>query len=324
MGQTKISQLPAETAPTTNDSVPIYDPETGLTKRVPLLTLIDLFFNNIPASAATATTLADDTQFDHVNSGLVISGDSLGSNRNASISAGTCYINGIKATVSASSARTYTASRDTYVDVLLSGSTATLVFTEVTNNAASPALASNSIRIGIVVTGASTIANAGSINQGQEDKVLPIASSIAYTTTDSLGNLICPRDPNRKLLGYRQITASVNATSQAQILGLTVPVIVPTGRKVKIRCVMPEGRNSTSPQDIQISIWDGTVGVGTRLNYNLGTVYANTGTATVSPEAVVTPTSASKTYNISASSTGGTATLGATATSPMYAIVELE
>ena len=182
--------------------------------------------------------------FDFVASGCIWTGDSLGSTRAASMTSGVVYINGRRHTVAAVTSRTFTASKDTYVDLLYStvDNVATPVYTEVTNNAASPALASNSIRIGIIVTGASSIAAAASINQGQEDRILPIASSIAYSVTDSLGNLICPRDPQRKVLGYRQRVTDFTTTtagSYFDITGLSAPVIVPTGRKVRVTAFAP-------------------------------------------------------------------------------------
>lgn len=189
-------------------------------------------------------TLADDTveqanlheklvdySFDFVASGCVWSGDAYASTRNASMTAGVVYIGGKRVTVALVTARSFTASKDTYIDV---DNTGTLVYTEVTNNAASPALAANSIRIGIIVSGAN-IAAVGSVNQGQEDKVLPIASSVPYAVTDSLGNLICPRDPNRRVLGHRLVTSNTGTfTAETDLTGLTFVINVPTGRKVKL------------------------------------------------------------------------------------------
>src|SRR5205085_10334892 len=118
------------------------------------------------------------------------------------------YINGRRHTVATITAHAFTASKDTYIDLLYStvDNVATPVYTEVSNNAASPALAANSVRVCIIQSGA-TITATTKVNQGEETKVFPIASSIPYAVTDSLGNLICPRDPNRKILGYRQAIA---------------------------------------------------------------------------------------------------------------------
>lgn len=189
--------------------------------------------------AADPVIRTQDMMFDFVASGAVIIGLGYGVNLNGAMSAGIVYINGNRQTIAAVATRAYTINKDTYVDALYNASgTATIVYTEVANNAASPALAANSVRLGIVVTGA-TIVSVASINQGQEFKVLPIASSTPYTVTDSLGNLICPRDPNRKLLGYRQLVTSYatkpNTVVEYDLAGLSVPVIVPEGRKIVIK-----------------------------------------------------------------------------------------
>lgn len=244
-----------------------------------------------------------DYSFDFVASGCVWSGDAYASTLNASMTAGVVYIGGKRVAVSAVTARAFTASKDTYIDV---SNTGTITYTEVANNATSPALAANSIRIGIIVTGASNIANVGSVNQGQENKVLPIASSIPVQVTDMNGNLICPRDPNRKLLGYRQITSdfSTASASGVQITGLSVPFIVPTGRKVKATLFSPRAANNNNVY-ANVSIWDGTVGSGTLLQS--GSIWSDvTGRGyTMNVEYVGTPNTASKTYNAALGAEGG-------------------
>jgi len=227
MADVKVSGLPSDTSLDGNHYTILNDPTGPTTKRTLLSTLAAFFFNqlNIPDGSGSPRTRATEGMFDYVVSTalsgtppLTWSGDAYASTRLASMTSGTVYINGRRLSISAVVSRTFTASRDTYVDILDNGDgTATLVYTEVTNNNTSPALAANSMRIAIIVTGASNIASAASINQGQVDKVLPIASSIAYTKTDSLGNLICPRDPNRKIIGYRQSLA----TSAAILPGVT-------------------------------------------------------------------------------------------------------
>lgn len=213
MAQKKFSQLDAVT-PTINDSIPYYDADTITTARTLISTLITLIFNNIPAGSPSPITRFDEALWDFAASGGVWTGDSYNVNRNASMTALIVYINGQRISIGAVSARTFTASKDTYIDVLDNqDGTGTLVYTEVANNAASPALASNSFRLGIIVTGASAIVNVGSINQGEEDKILPIASSIAYSVTDSIGNLINNRCAKPGLIGYRQITAGISTTS---------------------------------------------------------------------------------------------------------------
>lgn len=281
---------------------------------------------DIQLRSTSLETIRTETEFDYVASGGVWSGDAYGSTLAASMTAITVYINGRRGTVSAVTARAFTASRDTYIDVLNNSGTFSLVYSEVTNNNASPALAANSIRIGIIVTGAGNIAAVGSVNQGQQDKVLPIASSVPYAVTDSLGNLICPRDPNRKMLGYRQILTNFSTTgSNTAVTGLSVPVIVPANRKIKVKvsCNTVSGSNAATNQ--LIGVWDGTVGSGTQVSFVLVTSGgANYGAPGVA-EAILTPSTSSKTYNIGLTNNGGgTSTLYAQAAGPAFVMVELQ
>lgn len=261
--------------------------------------------------------------FDFVASGCVWTGDAYGSTRVASMTAGVVYIDGVRISVSAVTSRTFTASRDTYIDV---GADGVVDYNEVTNNAASPALASGHIRIGIIVTGASNILNVGSINQGEENKVLPIASSIPYQVTDSLGNLICPRDPNRRILGYRQITSNpATATTEAQIIGLSSTVIVPENRKIKV--TVHSGQyiyNTGTTSNAAMGIWSGVVNSGTRLAFAYTTAaIANAGSA---PQVVAIASLASgvRTLNASLAAIGGTAAqLVCGSTNPAFILVEL-
>lgn len=195
-------------------------------------------------NSVALSTYRANTIFDHVISGGVWTGDSYASTLAASMTAMVCMINGRRISIGAVTARAFTASKDVYIDVLDNADgTGTLVYTDNTINAASPALAANSIRIGIIVTGASAIASVAKINQGQETMIVPIASSIPYQVTDSLGNLICPRDPSRRVLGYRQIISTFGpvstAVSDTDVTGLSVPVIVPANRKVKVTFAVP-------------------------------------------------------------------------------------
>lgn len=319
----KISGLPNIAVPAAPDKIPIVDDSgniTGFTTHTQLL-------DTVPDSSVNTADLTR-LIFDHVVSGGVWSGDAYASTRNASMTAMVCYINGLPITIAAVTARSFTASKDTYIDVLSNGdNTGTLVYTEVTNNAASPALAANSIRIGIIVTGASNIASVASINQGQETKLLPIASSTPYQVTDSLGNLICPRDPNRKILGYRQILANfaTSSTSDVQITGLSCPVIVPTNRKVIVSVGGRDVYSSTTNGACVTSIWDGVVGSGTQIATSATIASAATTPIPVMASVVKTPTTASKTYNASARTGNGASAynIEVTSTEPAFIQVEL-
>lgn len=281
------------------------------------------FTSDITEKGTTLTTMRDELGYDYVASGGIWTGDSYGSTRNASMTALVCYINGQRGTISAVTARSFTASKDTYIDVLNNSGTFSLVYTEVTNNAASPALAAGSIRIGIIVTGASSIAAAGSVNQGSPSAVLPIASSNAYSVTDSLGNLICNRSPHPTLIGYRQITADFTTTtfgSDVAVTGLSTTVMVPTGARVKITGHAERIGASGGLQTVYFSIYES----GTLLARSLQTQHSNNYNSFMSPVRVISPTTGSHTYNLTISQeVGGTITLGAASNSPAFILVEL-
>lgn len=171
--------------------------------------------------------------YDHVVSGCVWTGDNYGGNRLGSMTSGVVMLAGVRVPVAAISGRTFTASKDTYIDVDNSG---TVYYTEASNNAASPALTAGRIRIAIVVTGASSIASLASINQGQTNKVLPIISSNQLAVTDSLGNMICNRSMRPGVIGYGECltgNASAGSTPTA-IPGMQARVLVPTSRRIKV------------------------------------------------------------------------------------------
>lgn len=245
----KFTQLPPDSAPTITDILASVDLDSGFSKKVTLQDLITLFFANIPAGNGSPTTRFDEAFYDFVASGLVWSADSVGVNRNASMTAGVVYINGRRFTISAVTSRTFTASKDTYIDILdnLDG-TSTLVYTEVSNGAASPSLASNSIRIGIIQTGATTIVSTGAINQGQTNKLIPNNGTVSYSVTDSLGNMICNRSPLPNVIGYREATTtqSIATGTATDLVSLQVTVNILIARRYKIKLYLPVGTSSTA------------------------------------------------------------------------------
>lgn len=96
---------------------------------------------------------------------------SLVSGLNGTMSGGVAYVNGMRVTVASIASKTFTASQDTYVDIDYLGNVA---YPSVSNNAASPALTANSVRVAKVVTSGSAI------------------TSVITTGLDSLGNTIRP------------------------------------------------------------------------------------------------------------------------------------
>jgi len=156
--------------------------------------------------------------YDFVVSGCLWSGDSYGVNRNASMTAGVVCINGERIEVAAVAGRTFTASKDTYVYV---DSTGAISYSEVSNNTASPAAPADSILLGIIITGATTIANAGSINQGHLSVALPTISSQILRGCDTNGVPIYNTNPI-ELTFQRTGTSSPTPNAEADVAGCTV------------------------------------------------------------------------------------------------------
>lgn len=251
---------------------------------------------------------ASEIMFDHVASGLVWTADAAGSTRAASMTAGVVYINGKRITVAAVTARLFTASKDTYVDVLDNGDgTGTLVYQETTNsNGTSPALAANSVRIAVIVTGASNIAAASSINQGQGSRTVPTASATEYMqVTDTLGNLICPRDSQRKTLGYREVSNADRSTvsgSFVDVTGLKTTVKTPANRKIKISFGSRWVQLSVAGNGYYLSLEEDGVEIYQKVLTSQGIAHAQNMDFTVEH----TPaTSGAHTYNLKYKSDGG-------------------
>lgn len=284
---------------------------------------VSKLFSAVASGELSTDPLRTESFFDYVASGAVWSGDSYGVSLAASMTAGVCYINGRRLTITAVTAHAFTASKDTYIDASDNDDgTVLLTYTEVANNAASPALAANSIRLGIIQS-AATITAATKVNQGQEDRVFPIASSIPYAVTDSLGNLICPRDPNRKILGYRQIignfTTTANATD-ADVTGLTLSVNVPSGRKIKISGFAAWIEHTAANTNVVMAISEST----THRNETHGNLLGVSARIPKSVFATLTPTAGVHTYKIVVQpNQAGTATIAANSLYPAFILVEL-
>lgn len=254
-------------------------------------------------ATASPVSRMSEMAYNFIASGGVWTGDSYASTRAASMSAMVCYINGIRLSVAGVSGRLFTASKDAYVDV---GSDGVLVYTEVSNNAASPSLAANSIRIGIIITGASNIADSGSINQGEVTKALPIVSSVPYTVTDSLGNLIGLRTPYPKIIGFRRGGSGGSGGDVSRTGIAPTPVIIPVGRRIKVTGGITVGnfgtaQNSTSDCSV---VEDGTTTIVAGVAWLNGSVAASNASR---PIAIgpASPTAGLHTYTLSQSLGGG-------------------
>lgn len=265
-----------------------------------------------------------DFLYDFVESGLVVTADSVGVNKNYSISSGVVWIGGKRLTVAAVSAQTVGASKDRYIDLRDAGNgTATYQNNEVANNAASQALTAGDFRLAIVVAGATTIATTGSLNQGEPDRVLPIASSIAYSTTDSLGNLIGNRNPNPTLIGYRQIVTDFTSTATStdtDITGLSIPVIVPTGRKIEVTLWSQRTLTSAAANNVGTKLFEGA----TQISEADTSVGSNINNQTYC-SAILSPSAGLHTYkgSINQGINAGTMRFGGAAGNPGYIMVKL-
>lgn len=124
-------------------------------------------------AAAFAASINPNTILKETTSPFVASGCvwSIVSGLQGTMSAGVVYVNGIRVSVGGVGSYNFTASQDTYVDIDYNGN---VYYQAVANNAASPALTANAIRVAKVVTNASAI------------------SSISQTGRDSLFNTIHP------------------------------------------------------------------------------------------------------------------------------------
>jgi len=111
-------------------------------------------FLTFSSHGGNARLVQADTFIDCIASGLVLPATSA--SLGGTITAGSAYVIGQRIAKGAL-AHTYTASKDTYVDL---GNDGTVTFNAVNNGAGAPALTANSIRLGFVTTGASTITGA--------------------------------------------------------------------------------------------------------------------------------------------------------------------
>ena len=269
-------------------------------------------------AGANIETWRSEDVFDHIASGCVWSGDAYGSTRNASCTSGVVYIAGKRLTVAAVTARSFTASKDVYCDLKDNGDgTAVWVYYDNTTNAASPSFATTggTVRGAIIVVGASSIAAATSVNQGQEDRVLPIASSVPYQVTDSLGNLICPREPARKLLGQRRLTSGISGITTAATLAMGTPFIADGVGKVVASIVM-NAVQRVAFGNMSAAIWDGAVG-STQLQRNTFAQNIVNGAVNLGCDSgAITPSAGLHTYNVSLETSANNCDLIASATAP--------
>ncbi len=174
---------------------------------------------------------------------------------NGTMTGGTIYVNGYRTIITGVGSNTFASSTDTYIDIDYLGN---LTYNAVANNATAPSLTANALRVAKVVTSGVAV------------------TSVVQTGWDSLGNPILLRTPSPIELGYSEITGITNvfAASDTEVTGLATPVIVPTGRDIKIEVMGQWGANLTG-YNFPLKIWDGAVGGTLVRNYSMSSASGN-------------------------------------------------
>lgn len=318
--------LPNPTVPTNGqslDATPVLQNFLAIAQAIQAFDGSQITAGSVVAAAMNASinpnTLLNETTYPFVRTGVVWS---IVSALTGTMTGGTMYYNGIRVPVNSIASNAFAASKDTYVDVDVNGN---VTYQAVTNNAASPSLTANSIRVAIVVTSGAAIT---SINQGSTAATAPVVATSVLSVSDSLGNLIYPSDPNGKLLGHRQLVANFNMTSTSPIFatGLGLAINVPAssvGRKISITGFTGSSSNTGGNYNAAY-IFDGVIGSGgTQIaQSNSGnTAGFNYGNAIMS---MITATAGLKILQFGASTTAGTGTFAASANNPMFLKAELD
>lgn len=238
---------------------------------------------------------------------------------NGTMTSGVVWINGRRISISSVATKAFTASKDTYIDVDVTG---TITYTANTTNAASPALAASSIRLAIVVAGASIT----SVNTGSTSATAPVVSNNTLTVSDSVGNLIYPTTPTPGVIAYRVSTSDFTTTGgPTDITGLDLTCIIPAGRRVVVSAHISNGSASVASNALALAVVDVTAS-STTIGGGRGTTNAS-GDNTEAHAAVLytPPASGAREFKAQLSRGTNAATVhtnGSTA-NPVYIMVEL-
>lgn len=197
MADVKVSGLPSDSALDNNHYVPVNDPTGPTTKRTLLSTLAAFFFTqaNIPTGDGSPITRASETFYHFAFSGLVWSADSLNSTRNGSMTSGIYYCNGLRLSLAAVAARSFTASKDTYI---IADDAGAITYTEVANAGTPPTLASNQMFLGMVVTSAGAITTVYQTSPRRPDEIARV--KLTQGTSDLLSANFLPKRTLRATL----------------------------------------------------------------------------------------------------------------------------
>lgn len=199
-------------------SVPVLDNINAIAQAIQAFDGSQINSGSITASALATginpNTLLRDTIQQFVQSGCVWSAVS---GLAGTMSQGILYAENATAmfrvAVNGIGSHTFAASSDTYVDIDYLGN---VTYTAASNNATSPSITANAVRVAIVVTGSSTISV---VNQGYlaltASTIAPVVSNNTLWKFDSLGNQIYPTSSTGKLrvLQQRITTATTGSSS---------------------------------------------------------------------------------------------------------------
>lgn len=301
----KISALPPISSLASDDPTPGTDTSAGQTGKWTPATIAAFLFSqmNIPAGASGSPVTRDsENTAAHIVSGIVWSGDAYGSTRNASMTAGVVYINGRRISISAVTARTFTASKDTYVDILDNGDgTGTLVYTEVANNAASPSLAANSLRIAKIITGASNIASAASVIQVGADSLYNIIGNSGVLISNMI-NLLSNA-------GVMKSPSGTNySTTETAVQSLTMTLPAGTKKVLILGSVRLQTQDATN-KDVTARVdYDGSATTMTAIFTGVNTF--NSANIAIIDQIAATP--GSHTFRLLCRASNGSANTGST------------
>lgn len=203
------------------------------------------------------------------------------------------YLNGQRYSGSSIANKTYTASKDTYVDVTaVSGGAVSVTYTEVANGASAPALTANYVRIAKVVTNGSAIT---SVTQDGSN--------------DLLGNMIYPRFGQKFATAYKAYDTT-GFTRALNSYATFTPATLPTGDRV---ITTRTGRIKVTLA-VYCTVSSGNAELGVLINgtdYEMGTFSGATNVVrTLSRVISVTPGTYTVEFRFK-SSGGGTITVGA-------------
>jgi hypothetical protein len=260
------------------------------------------------ASAALPPSINPVTRGNEIIANFVYSGFIISTSASlvSSITGGVAYIAGARFNFVGVGSQTFTASKDTYVDVDVNGNVYLVV---VANGAtAGMPLTANTIRVAKVITSGTAV------------------TSVVQLSFDPLGNFIYNTNSNPITLGYAQITSNFSTSSVGAVYinGLGVTVVVPSGgRRIKISCFCSDVYSSGASGYNALIIYSGN-SVGT-LSTQIGRAQANVGinnqTHMFVMATILLP-AGSISFSLAMSASSGTLNGEASGTYPAFILVE--